>query len=191
MKPFMSATSFAKPTAILPRVMKATTWLDNVLLFSIPAHEMYTSYFFISPMLVVFMPLGVARLMAGSLVMIGMLIAAVVGFANESHPFPLTNFTQRFHLTRLNMRIWVWAAGGLIVYVLLAVLANTFVLLIYKVIQFTPPIETAEPWGFSALPLVLISLIFNIIGEELWWRGYILPRQELQFGETSWIWHGA
>lgn len=35
-----------------------------------------------------------------------------------------------------------------------------------------------------------VILVFNIGGEELWWRGYVLPRQELAFGKTAWIVHG-
>ncbi len=27
-----------------------------------------------------------------------------------------------------------------------------------------------------------ITLVFNILGEEFWWRGVVLPRQELAFG---------
>jgi membrane protease YdiL (CAAX protease family) len=33
-------------------------------------------------------------------------------------------------------------------------------------------------------------LVFNIFGEELWWRGYVLPRQELAFGRKTWVVHG-
>ena len=34
-------------------------------------------------------------------------------------------------------------------------------------------------------------LIFgNIAGEELWWRGYLLPRQEAASGEVAWLYHG-
>ncbi len=29
-----------------------------------------------------------------------------------------------------------------------------------------------------------------VSGEELWWRGYVLPRQELAFGRHAWIVHG-
>jgi membrane protease YdiL (CAAX protease family) len=32
--------------------------------------------------------------------------------------------------------------------------------------------------------------VCNIGGEELWWRGYVLPRQELAFGRTAWVVHG-
>lgn len=35
-----------------------------------------------------------------------------------------------------------------------------------------------------------LMLVFNIGGEELWWRGYVLPRQELAFGKLAWVVHG-
>jgi membrane protease YdiL (CAAX protease family) len=36
----------------------------------------------------------------------------------------------------------------------------------------------------------VVMLVCNIGGEELWWRGYLLPRQELAFGGTAWVIHG-
>ena len=36
-----------------------------------------------------------------------------------------------------------------------------------------------------------VTLFFNIFGEELWWRGYLLPRQELVHGSSTWIIHGV
>jgi hypothetical protein len=42
-------------------------------------------------------------------------------------------------------------------------------------------------------PIVIVYfvlLFFNIIGEEFWWRGVILPRQELAFGRWAWLVHG-
>lgn len=35
-----------------------------------------------------------------------------------------------------------------------------------------------------------VMLVCNIGGEELWWRGYVLPRQELAFGKAAWVIHG-
>ncbi len=43
-------------------------------------------------------------------------------------------------------------------------------------------------WGI--ILLFGIQIFFNIAGEELFWRGYILPRQELAFGNRTWIVHG-
>jgi len=38
--------------------------------------------------------------------------------------------------------------------------------------------------------IMLASLVIATLGEELWWRGYILPRQELAHGKGTWIIHG-
>ena len=44
-------------------------------------------------------------------------------------------------------------------------------------------------WGLVLFMLVL--LFFNILGEEFWWRGLILPRQELTHGKNTWLIHGT
>lgn len=43
------------------------------------------------------------------------------------------------------------------------------------------------------LPCVgmLVVFVFNIVGEELWWRGIVLPRQELAFGIWTRVLHGV
>jgi membrane protease YdiL (CAAX protease family) len=56
------------------------------------------------------------------------------------------------------------------------------------------------PKDFMGIPLhgawwilfyyAFVILVFNIGGEELWWRGYVLPRQELAFGRATWVIHG-
>jgi membrane protease YdiL (CAAX protease family) len=43
---------------------------------------------------------------------------------------------------------------------------------------------------WSLVLLALVTYFFNIVGEELWWRGYIFPRQELAFGRYTWLIHG-
>lgn len=43
-------------------------------------------------------------------------------------------------------------------------------------------------WGVVILYALL--LVFNVVGEELWWRGYILPRQEIRHGRFTWVLHG-
>lgn len=43
-------------------------------------------------------------------------------------------------------------------------------------------------WGYAVLALLLF--FFNIFGEELYWRGVLLPRQELVHGRTTWLVHG-
>jgi membrane protease YdiL (CAAX protease family) len=38
---------------------------------------------------------------------------------------------------------------------------------------------------------LLALLAGNIAGEELWWRGYLFPRQELAHGQHTWLVHGV
>ena len=57
------------------------------------------------------------------------------------------------------------------------------------------------PTDFMGIPLLgswripvyyaVTMFVFNIGGEELWWRGYVLPRQELWFGKMTWVVHGV
>jgi hypothetical protein len=171
--------------------IKPTTWLENILLFGIPAAAMYAAFYYISPVLAQSMPLGEARYVAGGIVMAGLILASLAGYILEGNQLNFSAFSTRFRINRMDKRTWLWTIGGLVGYILLAVAANTFVPLVYKALNFIPPIDTAEPWGTGAIPLVLFTLALNILGEELWWRGYILPRQELQFGKNAWVWNGV
>jgi membrane protease YdiL (CAAX protease family) len=54
--------------------------------------------------------------------------------------------------------------------------------------------------AFMGLPLygqwwlavyyILVLVFGNIAGEELWWRGYLLPRQEAASGSMAWLSNG-
>lgn len=44
--------------------------------------------------------------------------------------------------------------------------------------------------NWSLIVLYFILLFFNITGEEILWRGFILPRQEAQLGRWAWVAHG-
>jgi membrane protease YdiL (CAAX protease family) len=50
-------------------------------------------------------------------------------------------------------------------------------------------IRLAGAWWVVIYYIVWL-VILNIFGEELWWRGYVLPRQELYFGRATWAVHG-
>jgi membrane protease YdiL (CAAX protease family) len=55
--------------------------------------------------------------------------------------------------------------------------------------EFFPnmPLKSNMQWLVAAwLPFFL----FNILGEEMSWRGYILPRQEATTGAVTWLIHG-
>lgn len=42
------------------------------------------------------------------------------------------------------------------------------------------------------IPVVyFIGWILNILGEEFWYRGWMLPRQEVAFGKFAWLVNGT
>ncbi|HMB62929.1 MAG TPA: CPBP family intramembrane glutamic endopeptidase [Eudoraea sp.] len=59
---------------------------------------------------------------------------------------------------------------------------------------------TGESWLFRpkstagmdvpALFMLSFGLLLGAIGEELFWRGYLLPRQEKQLGKKAWVFNG-
>ena len=58
----------------------------------------------------------------------------------------------------------------------------------------------SNPQTFMGIPLrhewwvavyyACVLIFGNIAGEELWWRGYLLPRQEVANGSIAWLYHG-
>lgn len=53
---------------------------------------------------------------------------------------------------------------------------------------FLRGMDVARGTGSPELVMVWFAFFFfNIVGEELFWRGYILPRQEQAFGSRAWI----
>jgi len=44
---------------------------------------------------------------------------------------------------------------------------------------------------YSMILYRFLVVLVNVIGEEVLWRGVMLPRQELQHGKRTWLIHGV
>jgi len=107
--------------------------------------------------------------------------------------------SSRFRLKKMSNRDWKFALGGL----LLIFIGTGLIMGISKLLHLQfgiPEIETTpsfmkfEPFQGRERLLLLVWLVmffFNIFGEELLWRGYILPRQELALGQSAWMLNSA
>jgi membrane protease YdiL (CAAX protease family) len=97
---------------------------------------------------------------------------------------------------------WLWAIG-LSVFMFLAPAFLSFSSnWIQQIAPMPAPLSQMfdlQPKTFMGIPLAgawwiflgyFVYLILNVFGEELWWRGYVLPRQELAFGKWVWVVHG-
>jgi membrane protease YdiL (CAAX protease family) len=142
--------------------------------------------------------------------MILMFLAAFVAYRLEGNPLSWVHVKDRFRLRPLKGVDWLWTAGLAIVYIggylLLQPTAKWLASFpLFAPPPFIPPIvdprvmEAGVPTELLGVKLLgnwwilivyFLVLFFNIYGEEFWWRGYILPRQELAHGKWTWLIHG-
>jgi len=140
-----------------------------------------------------------------------MLVAAIIAYKVEGNAFNWTSFSKRFRLKKMTRKDWIYTVALLIVMIIIyGTLSFTSKWLIQFQL-FSPPeflLPSVDPRleqnllvnSFMGIPLkgqwwiavvYFIFLLFNIFGEEFWWRGYILPRQELAFNKWTWVIHGT
>ena len=164
---------------------------QSLIFFGIPALGAVVGHYVLYPFL---MGVGVSEETAyhyQALVVFTFLLgAALVAYVIEGNPLDWSSFRSRFRLFGLDRSGWKWTFGGLTVDILLSLAATVLAIQVYDFLKFTPPeLSSSDP--IMNLPLMAFVLFMNIMSEELWWRGYILPRQEKQHGRYAWAIHGV
>jgi len=186
-----------------------------LLYFGIPAVGFILGVYFLLPFL---RGMGLSEFVSYGLSLLVplmlMLAASLIALRMEGWPLTWTSIRERFRLRRLEGRDWAWIAGSLLGMFILAgvfgyisqlILASGAIPLPAHLSPLLDPrIEPSQAvevvrkslgpgyqgnWGLILLTIVL--LFFNIVGEEFWWRGLILPRQELVHGKNTWLIHGT
>lgn len=166
----------------------------SLVLFAIPALGLWLATRHLLPELVASgrEPLA-AWFLAGSLVFAPLLVLALTGaFADRSPARP--GVLQVLRVRSLTRREWRIVGAALVV--TFAVMAGLSLInaTLWPRLPPHPPFMAVEPITTGKLYLLALWLPFfalNIIGEELWWRGMIQPRQELVFGAWTWIVQGV
>ncbi len=146
--------------------------------------------------------------------MLLLICVSLLAFYRETRRTSWAAFKVRFRLNPMDKKAWLWTIG-LTLFMILSAGLLTFTAGWLVSFEFLAPPEfwpselnpaarnTAGnigiPSEFLGMPLagnwwilvlLLGSLVIATFGEELWWRGYILPRQELVHGNRTWIIHG-
>jgi membrane protease YdiL (CAAX protease family) len=136
--------------------------------------------------------------------------AALVAYRLEGYPWSWDVFKRRIRLKRVTGRGWLWVSGIVAVGLTASVLLSGTLPWLADHPWFTPPdfippavdprlqqtgiptdiLGTSLVGNWGLLALYAGALVFNILGEELWMRGIILPRQEVAYGRWAWLIHG-
>ena len=171
--------------------IKPMPFWQSLIFFGIPALVAAAGQYVLWPF---FMGVGASEETAyhyQALVVFTFLLgAALVAYVIEGNPLDWSSFRHRFRLFRLDRRGWKWTFGGLLTGGLLSLAATVLAIQVYDILKFTPP-DIFPSGPMTNLPLGAFVLFMNIMSEELWWRGYILPRQEKQHGRYTWAIHGV
>jgi len=176
--------------------IKPMGFFPSLFQFAIPTLLLYGATHFCVPLLEQKsqLPLVVCWYICGGfLVFLPLFLAALLLYHLEGHPWRISTMLQRFRLNKFDSRIFGISIIGTITISLL-----TYIFM--EIGKFVSPDFTSQPAFMSLQPLgkgdywILLAWLpmffFNIMGEALFWRGYIFPRQEAHFGNTTWMVHG-
>jgi len=147
-----------------------------------------------------------AYLISLSLGLIVILIWAVLSYLSEENNRTFKDFLIRVRLNRLRPKWFYWALGLAIIMFLSTVIFSPVLswLISHNIIPLpenvpdyinpTKQLSIAKVKeqliNQGVIPLIPFVLIINILSEEIFWRGIILPRQELQHGKNAFWIHG-
>ncbi|MFT4416197.1 CPBP family intramembrane glutamic endopeptidase [Fredinandcohnia humi] len=192
--------------------LKPMYLLESFLFFGIPGILLYFNIYYGIPYLD---SKGIPLIVSFPLALYGLLgllfFASLIAFKVEGNKSSIEALVSRFRLQGLNRKLWIISIGTFILITILEEFLKITGEYLAKTTFFAPPDilpEFIDPNKMLEFPLsefmgvplegnwwiILIwlgCLLCNILGEEFWWRGYILPRQELAFGKSAWVIHGA
>jgi membrane protease YdiL (CAAX protease family) len=129
---------------------------------------------------------------SGTVVVLAPILTFGSAMAWRELPAPtLSEWRRRLRLVPLNRGDAVWTIVGLLVIVIASAALLALARHLDPSFQPSPSFLAQNPgwnaWVFAAwIPL----FVTNILGEELCWRGYVLPRQEAAWGPRAWLGNG-
>ncbi len=133
-------------------------------------------------------------IVAGLGLFLPLLILACFILRSEGVKVNKSAWKDRLRFKKMNKADWLWSIGAIIVIGILSfAIMSLLEVLIGKVENHTTfmAFETLTPDRYWILLMWLPYWILNIMGEEILWRGVLLPKQEIVFGKTTWLIHGA
>lgn len=180
--------------------MKPIKNISSVILFGIPSVALLLLTRLLIPFLSNQTGLhpALSWFIAGSLIFVPLFLLAI-GLARRDGYKTRQELTDRFRLKKMKHRDWKYVfISSLSILVITGGIMGISKLLHLRF--GIPEIETAPSFMHFApfegnerflLLVWLFMFFFNMYGEELFWRGYILPRQELTLGKKAWMLNSA
>jgi membrane protease YdiL (CAAX protease family) len=194
--------------------LKLLPFLPSLLYFGLPALLFVAGFWVLMPW---FIRQGIlpyyAYLLGLGIPLALLLLLSLVWLHLEGRDVSWATLKARFRLRPMDRKAWLWSVGALLAG---SVVGTSLLsqLSRFLIVQGVIPVPATIPAFMSStsltdpmvaydtavgglegnwLPLIAMIIVFvlNILGEEFWWRGVVLPRQELALGTWTWVIHGV
>ncbi|MCD4793708.1 MAG: CPBP family intramembrane metalloprotease [Bacteroidales bacterium] len=132
-------------------------------------------------------------IVAASGIFFPLIITAIMILKFEGLKISKNTWIQRLRFRKITKKDILWSIGGLILVGIISVIIMKGLELVIGKFDHSPAFMSFEPLTKGRYWLLLVWFpywILNILGEEILWRGVMLPRQETAFGKYAWVIHG-
>lgn len=132
-------------------------------------------------------------IVAGLGLFLPLLIAAFIIVKKEGHHFNKRLWIDRLRFKKMTRTHWIWSMASILVIGISSALTIEILKMLVGSVNIKPIFLSFEPLTKDRYWLLAIWFpywLLNIMGEEIFWRGTILPRQEIVFGKFTWLLHG-
>jgi membrane protease YdiL (CAAX protease family) len=188
-------------------------WKASLIIFIVVAAMLYITHYILVPNYTEFTgkPYLIGYLWGWVTTVAMVFIASLAAYKWEGHPTTWQAFSARFRLSHMPGRDWLWTLTVLIVtagaYFGLSFTAKWLAAIpVFAPHRLFPTelrpdnLKQIVEGQFMGMPLegqwwivavYFIGWVLNILGEEFFYRGWMLPRQEAAFGKYAWLINGT
>jgi membrane protease YdiL (CAAX protease family) len=135
--------------------------------------------------------------LTSGIIVLSLLVAALLGARRRTGAKSLGHILSALNIRSMNKADTLWAFGGLLSVVVLTAAVVSGVDRFFSMNLLSQGsyasflrMEKLKPEEYWLFFVWLPYFFFNIVGEELLWRGYLLPRQVGALGRHAWILNG-
>ncbi len=132
-------------------------------------------------------------IVAGLGLFLPLLLLSILILKKEGYKDVKTTWSERLRFRKMNPSDWSWTLGALILIGLLSMAIMKALEAYTGPLNHQPAFMYFEPLTPERYWILLVWLPYwflNIMGEEILWRGVILPRQEVSSAGYAWLWNG-
>lgn len=191
--------------------LKPLGWAPSIILFLVSASLLWTFHYYFAPAykLATGRPYLIGYLIGWISAMFLVFLASLFVYRMDGHQLTKDAFIKRYRLYKMSGNDWGWTLAMIVVSIVFLTSLSFTSTLLRSIPLFSPPSlypsDLVDPtknltqgvlfemplrgkWWLTIV--YFIGWLLNVVGEEFWYRGWMLPRQEVAFGKYAWLVNG-